>query len=306
MKISKVALLLLFLTAIMFETKGNTTISNEKTDFLFKSKKKKVSKKTFTKRLRSNSFSMAVSYNKDVKKYVNRFLDKDRVGTELLLGRKAIYFPIFEKYVKELNLPKELCNIPIIESSLNPKAKSQVGARGLWQFMPRTARMYGLRIDNYVDERCDPVKSTIAGLTYLKDLHNKYEDWKLAIAAYNCGPGRVSKAIRRANSTQFEKIKKYLPKETRGYVAKFIAMSYITENYFFHDLRPIYPEYTLQFSKTIKVYERTTLKEIAKQTGMDLKIIKKLNPSYWRGIIPPSEDGNFIIIPIFGKDISLG
>jgi len=170
--------------------------------------------------------------------------------------------------------------------------------------MPRTGRLYGLGIDDYVDERCDPVKSTRAGLSYLKDLYERFGDWKLAMAAYNCGPGRLNKTMKKVKKYTFEGVKKHLPKETRDYVAKFFAMTYVMENYFFHDLRPIYPNYTLQFCKTIKVYKRTSLEKIAKQTKMSLKTIQKLNPSYRKGIIPPSADGNFIIIPIFGEEIS--
>lgn len=306
MNVSKGALLLLFIVLSYTNILANVSAinTNEPSSFL-RSSKTHVSKKSFSNRWEANSFAMEVSYNNDVKKFVKKYISKDRFGTEVLLGKQTIYFPIFEKYIKEFGLPKELKNIPIIESSLNPKAESQVGARGLWQFMPATARQYGLVINDYVDERCDPVKSTTAALTFLKNLYERYGDWKLAIAAYNCGPGRVDKAIRRSNKSNFEGIKKYLPKETRNYVAKFIATSYITENYFFHDLRPSYPEYTLQFCKVVKIHKRTSLKMIAKKTGMDLKIIRKLNPSYRKGIIPPSSDGNFIIIPIFGEELLL-
>lgn len=292
------------LMMISLSMKANTTTSFSTTSYS-ESSKTKVSEIAFAERLERRSFSMEVTYNKDVKKFVKRYISKDRLGTELLLGRQTTYEAIFEKYIQEFQLPRELKNIPIIESALNPNAESQVGAKGLWQFMPATGRLYGLTIDDYVDERCDPVKSTIAGLSYLKDLYAQYGDWKISLAAYNCGPGRVDKAIKKAGKSSFVGIKKYLPKETRDYVAKFIATSYVMDNYFFHDLRPIYPEYTLQFVKIVKVYKRTTLKKISKQTGMELKIIQKLNPSYRKGIIPPSTDGNFIIIPIFGEELSI-
>jgi len=297
--------LVMMILSLSVKANNTTTTTSFPTTSFSESSKTKVSKTAFVERLERRSFSMDVTYNKDVKKFVKKYISKDRVGTELLLGRQATYLPIFEKYIRELQLPRELKNVPIIESALNPNAESQVGAKGLWQFMPATGRLYGLTIDDYVDERCDPVKSTIAGLSYLKDLYAKYGDWKLSLAAYNCGPGRVDKAIKKADKSSFEAIKKYIPKETREYVAKFIATSYVMDNYFFHDLRPIYPEYTLQFVKIVKVPKRTTLKKVAKQTGMDLKIIQKLNPSYRKGIIPPSADGNFIIIPIFGEELSI-
>jgi len=268
--------------------------------------KTKVSKKAFVELLEKRSFLMEIEYDKNVKKFVKKYIAKDRIGTELLLGRQTTFLPIFEKYINKFQLPRELKNLPIIESALNPNAESQVGAKGLWQFMPSTGRMYDLTINDYVDERCDPVKSTIAGLSYLKDLYSKYGDWKLAIASYNCGPGRVDRAIRKAGKSSFNDIKKYLPKETQEYIAKFIATSYVMDNYFFHDLRPIYPIYTLQFLKIVKLYKITSLKKIAKQTGMNIDIIQKLNPSYRKGIIPPSAEGNFIIIPIFGEDLSIG
>ncbi|MFK7773500.1 MAG: lytic transglycosylase domain-containing protein [Saprospiraceae bacterium] len=296
-------LVMLLTSSIKANTKPTASLP---TAFLSESNKTKVSKTAFVKRLERRSFSMDVTYNKDVKKFVKKYISKDRVGTELLLGRQTTFLPIFEKYIEKFQLPRELKNLPIIESALNPNAESQVGAKGLWQFMPATGRLYGLTINDYVDERCDPVKSTIAGLSYLKDLYAKYGDWKLAIASYNCGPGRVDKAIKKAGKSSFGGIKKYLPKETQEYVAKFIATSYVMDNYFFHDLRPIYPEYTLQFVKVVKVHKRTSLKKIAKQTGMSLEIIQKLNPSYRKGIIPPSADGNFIIIPIFGEELSIG
>ncbi len=298
-------LLLIMNSSLSIKANTTTTTNSFPTTSFSESSKTKVSKTAFVERLERRSFSMDVTYNKDVKKFVKRYISKDRTGTELLLGRQTTFLPIFEKYIEELQLPRELKNLPIIESALNPNAESQVGAKGLWQFMPSTGRMYGLTINDYVDERCDPVKSTIAGLSYLKDLYAKYGDWKLAIASNNCGPGRVDRAIRKADKSSFEGIKKYLPKETQEYVAKFIATSYVMDNYFFHDLRPIYPEYTLQFVKVVKVYKRITLKQISKQTGMNLQIIQKLNPSYRKGIIPPSADGNFIIIPIFGEELSI-
>ncbi len=307
MNILKGILPFLLMMTLFTSIKANNTTPNSILSIsLSEDSKTLVSKVAFVERLERRSFSMDVTYNKDVKKFVKKYISKDRTGTELLLGRQTTFLPIFEKYIEEFQLPRELKNLPIIESALNPNAESQVGAKGLWQFMPSTGRMYGLTINDYVDERCDPVKSTIAGLSYLKDLYAKYGDWKLAIASYNCGPGRVDKAIKKAGKSSFGGIKKYLPKETQEYVAKFIATSYVMDNYFFHDLRPIYPEYTLQFVKVVKVYKRTSLKKIAKQTGMSIEIIQKLNPSYRKGIIPPSADGNFIIIPIFGEELSIG
>jgi len=267
--------------------------------------RKRVSKNVFYKRMKeANNSVMELKYDRSVRRYVRNYISRSRYGTEVILGRKAIYFPIIEKYIEEMGLPDALKNVPIIESALDPKARSKVGAKGLWQFMPRTGRAYGLTINKYVDERCDPVKSTIAGLTYLKDLHKIYKDWKLVLAAYNCGPGNVDKAIRKARSRDFDKIKRFLPKETQEYIPRFMAAWYTTDNYLLHDLRPNYPEYTMQFCKVVKIYKKKSLKEIATETGMDLKTIQKLNPSYRRGIVPTNIEGNFVIIPIFGEELS--
>ncbi|MEM6963535.1 MAG: lytic transglycosylase domain-containing protein [Bacteroidota bacterium] len=309
MNISKGVLLLLFLTLFLnnINTRANTTTTLNFTHLSRggDDENAEIAEEDFSKSWEANAFTIDANYNKQVKKYVKKFLGKERVGMELLLGRKTTYFPIFEKYIQENNLPKELKYLPIVESALMPTIESPVGAKGLWQFMPATARRYGLVIDDYVDERCDPVKSTQAALAYLKFLNDKYQDWKLALAAYNCGYGRVDKAIKKSGKNSFEEIKDFLPKETRQYVPKFIATAYVMENYFFHDLRPIYPEYTMQFVKVVKIHQRTTLAKIAEKTKMSLKTIQKLNPSYRKGIIPPSADGNFVIIPIFSEELTM-
>lgn len=309
MNISKGVLLLLFTTLFIsnINTRANTSTTLNRFHLFGGGEEEEIeiTEEDFSKVWEANAFTIDAAYDKQVKKYVKKFLGKEKVGTELLLGRKTTYFPIFEKYIKEYNLPKELKYLPIVESALMPTIESPVGAKGLWQFMPATARKYGLVIDDYVDERCDPVKSTKAALSYLKFLHNHYDDWKLALAAYNCGYGRVDKAIKKSGKNTFEELKKFLPKETQKYVPKFIAIAYVMENYFFHDLRPIYPEYTMQFVKVVKIHKRTTLNAIAKKTKMHLKTIQKLNPSYRKGIIPPSADGNFVIIPIFGEELTM-
>jgi len=156
---------------------------------------------------------------------------------------------------------------------------------------------YGLRIDNFVDERCDPYKATSAAMKYLSDLHARFGDWALAIASYNCGEGTMQKAMRKARSKNFWKVRKELPKETQLYIPKFIAATYLMDNYLFYDLHPAYPDYDVQLTKIVVVYERKSFKQIAKDTGHSIELIKKLNPAYKRGIIPPSAKGRNLILP---------
>ncbi|MFT5765234.1 MAG: membrane-bound lytic murein transglycosylase D, partial [Saprospiraceae bacterium] len=220
--------------------------------------------------------------------------------TEKLIGKSSMYFLMIDDSLRKYNLPRELKYMVIIESRCDIKVKSPAGAVGLWQFMPRTARKYGLKIDNYVDERCDPYKSTSAAMKYLSDLYARFGDWTLAIASYNCGEGRMQQAMRKAKSRNFWKVRKELPKETQLYIPKFIAATYLMDNYLFYDLHPAYPDYDVQMTKTVIVYERKSFKQIAEDTGYSVELIKRLNPAYKRGIIPPSAEGRYLILPRLG------
>jgi membrane-bound lytic murein transglycosylase D len=232
----------------------------------------------------------------EIKKHIESYTLKYRESSEILLGRTSVYFPLFEKAIAEKNLPQELKYISVIESSLKPYAKSRVGAAGLWQFMKATGRMMGLKINTVVDERNDPIKSTDAALNYLSYLHDMFGDWTLAIAAYNCGPGNVKKAIRRGNSTDFWEIRKYLPRETRAYVPKFMATSYLMNYYLEHGLTPD-GENLETNPTTARIYKAVNFNDIAKAVGMDVKEIWKLNPMYVRGYIPKSKEGHFLTLP---------
>ncbi len=255
------------------------------------------SKEEILSRLEKQNSPVDVRWNTDIKKSIKDYTVKGRRSAEVILGRSAIYFPIFNENLKKYGLPQDLKYMSVIESLLDPKAVSPVGAAGLWQFMPATARRYGLKIDNYVDERYDPRKSTEAAMRYLKALHNRFDDWTLAVAAYNCGEGCVENAIKKGESRDFWKLRKFLPKETGRYVSRFIAASYVMNNYLFHDLQPAYPDYDLQLTKAVKVYKRKSFEEISKETGYSLEIIKKLNPSYKLEIIPPTAEGSYLILP---------
>lgn len=232
-----------------------------------------------------------------VKSYINTYTVKKRQRTEGMLGRSVMYFPIFEKYMREQNMPLDLKYLSVVESALNPNAVSRSGAVGLWQFMPPTGKERGLRINSTVDERRDPNKSTKAALNYLSALYRKFGNWPLALAAYNGGPGRVSRAVKRGRSKNYWRIRKYLPKETRNYVPAFIAATYIMHYYQLHNLQPHYPEYDLQYTSAIKVYRNISFKEIERITGTPRYIIEELNPSYKKAYIPHNRRGNFLILP---------
>ena len=232
-----------------------------------------------------------------VKSYVKTYSSRKRDKTEKMLGKMVMYFPIFEKYLAENNMPEDIKYLSVVESALNPIAVSRAGATGLWQFMPMTGKEYGLEINVNVDERRDPHESTKAAIAYLKRLHNKYQDWELALAAYNSGPGRVNRAIRRGRSKNFWKIKKYLPKETRNYVPAFVAANYIVNFYKHHNLTPRYPSIEMQLTASTKVYQTLTFREISDISGTPIHIIEALNPGYKTGTITGRSSGRYLTLP---------
>ncbi len=228
-----------------------------------------------------------LTYNQKVKAFINLYANKRRPQVAKMIGLSEYYFPIIEEYLDRADLPLELKYLPIIESALNTRARSRAGAVGLWQFMYGTGKIYGLEINSYVDERMDPVKSTIAATKFLKDLYAKYKDWTLVIAAYNCGPGNVNKAIKRSHGKRnFWEIYYRLPRETRGYVPAFIAANYIMNYY--DTLYHITPEkYNLNIkTDTIIVNEFLHLKQVAEVLNIPIETLRNLNPQYKRDIIP--------------------
>lgn len=183
---------------------------------------------------------MEMPYNEIVQKFIDRYTGRLRHSVSYMLGASNFYIPIFEEALEAYGLPLELKYLPVIESALNPKATSHAGAAGLWQFMVATGKQYGLEINSLIDERRDPIKSSYAAAHYLKDLYNIFGDWSLVIAAYNCGPENINKAIHRADGqADYWKIYPYLPRETRGYVPAFIAANYVMNYYCEHNICPM-------------------------------------------------------------------
>ncbi|GLR18150.1 hypothetical protein GCM10007940_27650 [Portibacter lacus] len=248
-------------------------------------------------RLESLDADVDLKMTPEVKKYLQQYIVSQRQSSETLIGRSMVYFPDIEQKLLQKNLPMEIKFLSIIESSLKPEARSRVGAVGLWQFMRATARMYGLKIDKHVDERKDVDKSTEAALTYLSDLHERFGDWTLALAAYNCGPGNVRKAMRRSGGKDYWSIRNYLPRETRNYVPKFIAMTYLMNYYNDHDLIPTYPDELFVKTRKMIVVEATTFSSVSQITGLDIEEIKYYNPSYLGNHIPGSKDGRILELP---------
>ena len=242
-------------------------------------------------------------YDDIVASYVKTYFVKARPKAARIIGHTSMYFPIFEKYIKEKNLPMDLRFLPIVESALDPNAVSRSAATGLWQFMKPTGEEYGLYNNHFVEERKDPHRSTKAALTYLEKLYSKYGDWSLALAAYNGGPGTVNRAIKRGKSKNFWKIKKYLPKETRNYIPAFTAAAYLFNYYEYHDITPAYPEIQLQMTDHTMVYEEISFDQISGITGIPSYTIEYLNPSYKKKIIPKSYNGNYLILPTWAIEI---
>lgn len=240
----------------------------------------------YINRLKKIPSFIELTYNDIVKSYIQVYTVKKRDKLEVMLGLKEYYFPIFEQILDSYQLPEELKYLAVIESALNPRAVSRVGATGMWQFMYGTGKMYNLKVNTYVDERRDPIAATHAAARFLKDLYRIYDDWILVIAAYNCGPGNVNKAIRRSGGKKnYWDIYYYLPRETRGYVPAFIAATYAINYYKDHNLTPKFIDVP-QVSDTIMINQNVHLQQIASVLNIPLQQLKDYNPQYKLDIIP--------------------
>ena len=229
---------------------------------------------------------MELPYNKVVQEFIDRYTGGNRRTISFCLAAGNFYIPMFEEALEAHGLPLELKYLPVIESALNPTARSKAGAVGLWQFMLTTGKRYDLEVNSLVDERQDPVKSTWAAVRYLKDLYDIYKDWNLVIAAYNCGPGNVNKAIHRAEGvTDYWKIYPYLPTETRGYVPAFIAANYAMYYYCQHQIEPLrtaFPEVT----DTVMITKSLHFDQVAELCDIDKEALRALNPQFKKDLIP--------------------
>ncbi|MFO8054545.1 MAG: LysM peptidoglycan-binding domain-containing protein [Bacteroidales bacterium] len=247
-----------------------------------------------------------LSYNELVGNYVSLYLEKRKALTSRILTRMKYYFAPFEQMLDKYELPLELKYLAIIESALTQNARSWAGASGLWQFMAPTARMYGLNVDVYVDERYDIHRSTEAAAQHLQDLYNNYNDWLLALAAYNCGSGNLNRAIRRSGGeTDFWEIRHLLPRETQAYVPAFIAVNYIFQHAGDHFLQPGFAEIPLLSSDTVSVKNKLRFDQLAEVLDIEKETLQTLNPAYRRGLIPASKEKPYTLylpenkIPIY-------
>ena len=250
----------------------------------------------YIQRLQTMQSAVSLSFNNTVKSFITMYTVRKPKQVAIMLGLGNYYFPMFEEALAKYGLPMELKYLPIIESALNPGANSVASAVGLWQFMYSTGKMYKLEISTFVDERRDPLKATDAAARYLRDLYNIYKDWHLVIAAYNCGPGNVNKAIKRCGDAKdYWKIYYRLPKETRGYVPAFIAANYVMNFYQNHNILPKSPDFPI-ITDTLMVNDYLHFNQISEIIGIPVEQIRSLNPQYRRDIIPASKEKAYSLV----------
>ena len=237
-----------------------------------------------------------VEYHPILESVIKSYLKRNKGSMERLMALSEYYFPMFEQQLDRMDVPLEIKYLAIVESTLNPRARSHMGATGLWQFMFATGKMHGLTVSSYVDERMDPLRSTVAAADYLASLYRTFGDWDLVLASYNSGPGNVSKAIRRSGgSTNYWDIRQYLPKETAGYVPAFLATLYLFEYANEHNFQPKRPEIAFFETDTLHVKQSLTFEQITQVTGVEKEMLQFLNPSYKLDIIPYVEEQNYAL-----------
>lgn len=225
---------------------------------------------------------LSIDYNEVTYAYVKKYLSYRWYGK--IIGLSTYYFPLFERKLSQYGMPLELKYLAVVESALNPRAGSWAGAKGLWQFMPATGGQYGIKENDYINIFYDPVGNTDSAVRYLRDLYKQLGDWNLAISAYNCGAGNVNKAIRKAGSRNYWKVRPYLPKETQAYVPSFIAVNYLFNFYKEHNYRPQYFKFSFLDLRIIRIKENTTLENLGRQ--FNYEVLKFANPQFTTNFIP--------------------
>jgi membrane-bound lytic murein transglycosylase D len=240
---------------------------------------------------------LSSGYDADVGAYLSRYLTYGSTETEAILGRGMVYLPVIEHYLEKCGLPTQLKFLPIVESKLQPHAASTKGAAGLWQLVPATARSLGLVVDDQLDERKDINRATAAATSYLQQLYTKYGTWELALVAYNCGPGRLNQAIKKAGCQEYTQVRQHLPAETQNYIAKYKAALYIGTFHLQHGLLPTLPDPLLLNAVAARVYGAISIKKIAEATGLSISTIRWMNPGFKENNLPARKAGTFVTLP---------
>jgi membrane-bound lytic murein transglycosylase D len=246
---------------------------------------------------RNSEFKLV--YNEHVRGFIRVYAVDKRKMVSKVLGLTKIYFPLFDEKLKEYNIPPEMKYLAIVESALNPTAVSRAGARGLWQFMSGTGRMYGLHSSSFIEDRYDPYKATVAACEHLRDLYDMFGDWFLVLAAYNAGAGNVQRAIRASGGARdYWEIWPYLPRETRGYVPAFIAVTYVMNYYREHNIQPVQPGHLYSETGRVPVRGALTFEQLSETIGVPIEDVRFLNPQYKAELVPsPESTPNMIRLP---------
>jgi len=270
-----------------YSKRNGTTLNDEEfTSLVLKNRLEELNTKT----------PFNVPYNATVERFIRLYLKTKKDNFSNLMDRANYYFPIFEEALDKYDIPIEIKYLAVVESALKPTAKSSAGAKGLWQFMYHTGKEYGLHVNSYIDERTDPLKATEAACQYLKHLHDRFDDWDLALAAYNAGPGNVSKAIRRSGGLRnYWNIRQYLPSETRGYVPAFYTTFYLFEYGASHQIYPKNIKISYFDTDTLHIKQKLTFSQIEKKLNINNKLLTSLNPQYRLGIIPYNEGSYHVL-----------
>ena len=284
---------LVLITQLAFANHSQTFLNNTPSPLTAKEIKSRLLKKSGVFDLR---------YTPAVQAEIEGYTQGGIKTTKKIIGKSQIYFPIIERYLKAYNLPDELKYLTVLESAMNPNAISSVGAVGLWQLMPATARRFGLVINNQIDERRDIHKSTQAALKYLTFLHELLGDWTLAAAAYNCGGGGVQKAMKLGQGNDFWTIRDFFPTQTQHYIERLASAVYVMNYYDQHGIQAADTDYFMKFTKVATIYSQLSFQQISQALDIPIPVLKKLNPSYRKEVLPDSTAGNYLILPKLKMD----